>query len=258
MASSLLLPEEVELARLAAEQASLEEEVATAELAFETTKNETTRFQQRYYAAVGNLYAQLDHLDAQLAEIRARADPRNDTLAARAQSAWQQARRSSEEAGLVKEEPKAVPQIDPGIKGVYRKAVKLIHPDLALSEHERQRRTKLMTLVNLAYECGNLREIERLVTEFGQDPEAVVGEDIASRIVKAIRRIAQLRRRLADLQAGLAEFQQTEAFQLRRSVEASEASGEDPLGDLAMHLAQEIARRKADLRAVRGGARNRA
>jgi len=58
------------------------------------------------------------------------------------------------EAGLVKEEPKAVPQIDPGIKGVYRKAVKLIHPDLALSEHERQRRTKLMTLVNLAYECG--------------------------------------------------------------------------------------------------------
>ena len=95
------------------------------------------------------------------------------------------------------------------------------------------------------------------MTEFGQDPEAVVGEDIASRIVKAIRRIDQLRRRLTGLQAELAEFQQTEAFQLRQSVEASEASGEDPLGDLARHLAREIARREADLRAVRGGTPNR-
>jgi len=95
------------------------------------------------------------------------------------------------------------------------------------------------------------------VTEFGQDPEAIVGEDIASRIVKAIRRIAQLRRRLADLQTELEAYQQTEVFRLRQTIEASQALGEDPLGDLAEHLAQEISQRGANLKAVRVSAHDR-
>lgn len=257
MASSLLLPEEIELIRLEAEQVDLEEQVATAELESETTRNETTRFQQRYYTIVGRLYAQLDDLDAKLAAIRARQNPKNEALAAHANSARMQARRSSEEAGLVKEQPQPRTETNPDLKQAYRQAVKLIHPDLALSEHERRRRTKLMALLNLAYECGDLQEIERLVAEFGQDPDAIMGEDIASRIVKAIRRIAQLRRRLADLRSELAMFQQTDAFQLRQTVEAAEAAGEDPIGDLARHAAWEIARREADLRAVRVGTSSR-
>jgi hypothetical protein len=72
-----------------------------------------------------------------------------------------------------------------------------------------------MALLNRAYELGDLQEIERLVTEFGQDPDAIVGEDVASRIAKSIRRIAQLRRRLMDLHKELEAFQHSELFQLR-------------------------------------------
>jgi hypothetical protein len=57
-----------------------------------------------------------------------------------------------------------------------------------------------MAQVNLAYERGDQKAIEKIIEEFGEDPEAIVGEDIASRIVKAIRRIAQLRHRLAEAQ----------------------------------------------------------
>jgi hypothetical protein len=203
---SILPPEEVELNRLEAEQADFEEQVASAELALETAKSETAIFQQRYYQTVVHLYAQLDDISAQIADVRSRLRPKDSTAAARAQAAKEQAQRSSQEAGLFGDGPKRAPNIDPDLKQAYRRAVKLMHPDLALSEPERVRRTRLMASLNLAYEHGNINEINRLMAEFGSDPEAVVGDDVASRIVKAIRRIAQLRRRLSELNAEMSSF----------------------------------------------------
>ena len=52
-----MLPEEQELVRLEAEQSSLEDQVTTAELLFETNKTEIAQFQYRYYKTVGVLYA---------------------------------------------------------------------------------------------------------------------------------------------------------------------------------------------------------
>ena len=246
-----LLPEEQELRRLTAEQADLEEQVISAELALETIRTETAVFQQRYYRAVGHLYAKLDNINAEIAKTRAAQSPEDAALRARAHSAYEQAKQSSEEAGLMDERPKPSPVADPNLKQAFRKAVKLMHPDLAISEPERQRRTKLMAALNLAYERGDLKEIERLMAEFGQDPEAIVGEDVASLIVKAIRRIAQLRRRLSELQQELNAHKKSEAYELRQTVEAADASGDDLLGDLAMQLVKEISEREAELKAIR-------
>ena len=89
---SILLPEETELIRLEAEQADLEEQVTSAELDLETAKGETAIFQQRYYQTIGRLYAQLDDLSAQIADIHARQNLKDSTVAARAQAAKEQAR----------------------------------------------------------------------------------------------------------------------------------------------------------------------
>ncbi len=59
-----MFPEEQELGRLDEQQKKLEEQLASAELALETAATETERFKQRYYRAVGALYAELDELDA--------------------------------------------------------------------------------------------------------------------------------------------------------------------------------------------------
>lgn len=206
----ILLPEEQELARLEAEQADREEQVVSAELALETIRAETAVFQLRYYRAVGHLYAKLDDINAEIARMRAARDPEDTVLRAHAHSAQEQAKRSSEEAGLIEEQPKPPPVIDPDLKQAYRKAVKLMHPDLAISEPERQRRTKLMAALNHAYERGDLKEIERLVAEFGQDPVAIVEEELGSRIVKTIRRIAQLQRRLGELKLELEAHKKSE------------------------------------------------
>jgi hypothetical protein len=216
----------------------------------ETIKTETTRFQHRYYQAVGRLYAELDQIDAQIANMKAEQAPDDMTLKAHARAAEQQAKQSAEEAGLSETQPKPPPVIEAGLKQAYRQAVKLMHPDLAITEHERQRRTKLMALVNLAYERGDREAIEKLIVEFGQDPVAIVGEDVGSRIVKTIRRIAQLRRRLGEVQREIEAHKKTEIFKLRETIEKAEAIGEDPLGDLVQKLIKEISERKIKLKTV--------
>jgi hypothetical protein len=245
-----MLPEEKELARLEAEQADLKEQVTSAELTLETIKTETAQFRHRYYQTAGRLYAQLEEIDARIANLRAKQAPDDPTLKAHAQAAEERAKQSAEEAGLNKPQPKLPPVIEPALKQVYRQAVKLMHPDLAITEHERQRRTNLMALVNLAYERGDREAIEKLIVEFGQDPVAIVGEDVGSRIVKTIRRIAQLRRRLGEVQREIEAHKKTEIFKLRETIEKAEAIGEDPLGDLVQKLIKEISERKIKLKTV--------
>jgi hypothetical protein len=246
-----VLPEEKELARLEAEQAELREHVTLAELALETAKTETAQFQHRYYQVVGRLYAQLDKIDAEIAKVRMEQAPADANLKTRARAAKKQAEKSAEEAGLIEAQPKPPPGIAPELKQAYRRAAKIMHPDLAISEQERQRRTELMARLNVAYECGDQATIEKLIEEFGQDPEAIVGEDIGSRIVKAIRRIAQLHRRLSEVQQEIEALQKTEISRLRQTIERAEAIGDDPLGDLAEQLMKDIAERKIRLNMMR-------
>jgi len=242
-----MLPEELELNRLESEQAELEEQVTSAELTLETSKTETAQFQHRYHQTVGRLYAQLDEMDALIAKVQSGLSPDDAAAQAHAQATEQQAKASAEEAGLIEAQPAPPPMITPELKLAFRQAAKLMHPDRATTEPERLRRTELMAQVNLAYEHGDQKAIEKLINEYGQDPEAITGGDIASRIIKSIRRIAQLRRRMGEVQQEIETMQQTEIFELKQTIEETEAMGGDPLGDLAKQLMQELSERKIQL-----------
>jgi hypothetical protein len=246
-----MLPEEKELARLEAEQAELKERVSAAELELETIKTETAQFQSRYYQAVGRLYVQLDELEAEIAKVELERAPNDLNLKAQADAARHKAQKSADEAGFVRAEPKPTPVVSPELKQAYRQAVKLMHPDLAVTDQEHRRRTELMAAVNLAYERGDQRAIEKLIEEFGQDPEWIVGEDIGSRIVKAVRRNEQLRRRLDQIQQEMDALRKSEICQLKLNVEEAEAKGDDPLGQLAQQLMEEISARQMRLNAMR-------
>ena len=242
-----MLPEEQELIRLEGEQTELEDQVALAELSLETTRTEVAQFQHRYHHTVGRLYAQLDELDAKIANKEAEQSPDDGAAQAHAQAAEEQARKSAEESGLIDARPSPPPVISADLKKAYRQAAKLIHPDRATSEPERLRRTALMAQVNRAYEIGDQKAIEKLILEYGQDPEAIAGADVASRIVKAIRRVAQLRRRIGEVQQELDAMHQTDIFRLKQTIEETEAMGGNPLGDLAKQLMQELSERRIQL-----------
>jgi len=246
-----MLPEEQELERLEAEQAELEEKVTSAELMLETTKTETAQFQYRYYQTVGRLYAELDALDAAIARVEAGLSPDDAIAQTYAEEAEQQAKESAEEAGIIEAQPAPPPEITQELKTAFRNAAKLMHPDRATTDHERLRRSDLMAQVNLAYERGDQMAIEKLVSEYGQDPEAITGGDVASRIVKSIRRIAQLRRRMDEVKEELATLEEPEIFQLKQTIEETESMGGNPLGDLEKQLMQQISERKIQVETLR-------
>ena len=202
-----MFPEEQELTRLEFEQALLEEQVVTAELERETEKTDIARFQRRYYETVGKLYVELDELLAGFTRKQAAANVDDTDAQAQAEAAERQARKSAEEAGLIEAQPAPQLEITPKCKKAYRKAAQMMHPDRATTAREIHRRTALMAKLNSAYENGNQQAIEKLMLEFGHDPEAIAGEDVASRIVKSIRRIAQLRRRFSEIQQELEQSQ---------------------------------------------------
>lgn len=104
----------------------------------------------------------------------------------RMHAAEQQAKASTEEAGMIEAQPVPPPVITPELKLAFRQAAKLMHPDRATNEPERLRRTKLMAQVDLAYERGDQQAIEKLVKEYGQDPEAITGGDPLSDLVKQL------------------------------------------------------------------------
>ena len=169
----------------------------------------------------------------------------------RAKAAQEQARRSAEEAGIVERTPPPPPEITPETKQAFRKAAKLMHPDRATSDIERERRNIIMAKVNCAYESGDLATIKKLIVEFGQDPEAIQGDDIGARMIKTIRRIAQLRRRLSELDKELTEQRQNESYELMTTILETEAMGGDPLSDLVQDLMQQISERKIRLEMLR-------
>jgi hypothetical protein len=239
-----VLPEEQELARLNAQQNELEDQLASAELALESATTETERFKQRYYRAVGALYAELDELDAKIDDARLKQAPHDPKLRATAKASEERAKKSAEEAGLATIEFKPEPEITPELKQAYRRAVKLLHPDLALTEKERLRRTALMAQINLAYKRGDLNAIERIMKEYGEDPEAIVGEDVGSRIVKTIRRVAQLRRRIDEVRQEIEALKKADIYLLKQTIEDQEATGGDPLGDLAADLKRQISEKR--------------
>lgn len=244
-------PEHQELERLKDQQSELEESVTGYELEHETLKADTSRFMQRYYQTVGRLYAELDDWIAKVARAHAGKFPKDENLNSHATAAEKQAEKSAEEAGIKDRPPEPLPELTPELKQAFRKAAMLIHPDRATTESERARRNDLMAQINSAYEKGDQETIEKIVTDFGQDPEAISGEDIGSQIVKAIRRIAQLKRRMGELFGLINEIKQSETYELKTTVEESESLGGDPLGDLAKQLLEEISTHKIEFESMR-------
>lgn len=246
-----MLPEEQELNRLESEQTTLEDQVASDELTLETLKAESAQFQHHYYQTVGRLYVELDELNAQIARAEAGLDLDNAEAQAQAQAAEQQARKSAEEAGVSEKQPPPPPEITLELKQAFRQAAKLMHPDRATTDAERDRRNIFMAQVNVAYGKGDQAAIEKLIIEFGQDPEAITGGDIASRLVKTIRRIAQLRRRATEIEQEITLLKQSELIELMTTITEAKALGGDPLADLAQQIMQQISERKIELEMIR-------
>lgn len=245
-----ITPEERELERKRKKLARLEERLAQREQEAVDLRAELKEFEVKYVMMVGRLYAELDDIDAAIAEQEAHLCPNDDVAQQRAAEARRRATESAAHADEVSWQGcnrKYNPP--PDIKKVYHKLARLIHPDLATFIEERERRHLIMAELNRAYENGDEETMNKLMNDWQNSPDLIKGDDTGALLVRVIRQIAQVESRLAALKKEMADAKETEAYQLREKVEEERNAGRDLLGQMADRASVHIkkAKRRLDI-----------
>jgi hypothetical protein len=231
-------PEERELEKKKAELASLEADLIQRELDLATLRAELTEFEVRYFRTVGVLYAELDDIEAQIAEAQARYRPTDHNAQENAAHARAQARESAQTAS-----PIAGTRSKPTeeLKTLYRRVAKRIHPDLASSDVDRTRRQQMMAQLNIAYENGDEAKLRSILADWHSSPDTVEGEGTGADLVRVIRKIAQIQNRLNVIDSEIEELNGSDLNLLRTEIIELEKQGRDGLKDMASQVQEQIA-----------------
>lgn len=240
-------PEEQELERKKIELAALENELAQRELELSTLQAELRAFELRYLRTVGVKYAELDKLEAEIAELVAKLNPQDTTAQTRAHQARAQAEETARATGAAQADKTSDTFTPPeDLKKLYRDAAKKVHPDLATDETERARRTKVMAEINLAYQAGDVSRLRAILDEWEGGPEAIKGEGVAMELVRIIRKISQVRERLEKIAAEIRKLRESDLAKLKGKVEEAEREGRDLLEEMVERLQSLIARKTTE------------
>ena len=250
----LLAPEEIELDKKNAMLERLKDRLADREEAMADIKAELEQFEAQYTMEVGRLYADLDDIEARIAEEEVKLHPEDEEIKRKAGEARKRAEESAAQAEdenwegcTFRWQPTAE------ARKAYHRLARLIHPDLALNNEERERRHDLMAKLNDAYSAGDQDLLNKLVKEYRDSPDLVMGDSIGDRLVRTIRRIAQVKNRLKELREEKIKLELSELFILRAKVTAEMLEGRNLLRQMAERTRTHIVkaeRRLASLRNV--------
>ena len=233
-----LKPEEEEVLRKREELAAIRATLAELELELVDLRSQLAAFEGRYLRLVGTLYAELDEWKARIAELQARLAPSAASVA-HAGEAREQARQTYQDAhGKASETQEFAPSAE--LKRIYRDVAKRVHPDFATDAADLERRTRLMAAANRAYEAGDAEAIQRILDEFEDSAEAVVGEGIGTELIRIIRQISAAKARVAAIEQELAALRESEIARLKKQAEEAEQEGRDLLSELAAAVREQI------------------
>ncbi len=241
-------PEERELVAKRAHLASLETQLAQRELDLTTLQMELHAFEWQYVRTVGVKFAEIDDLEARIAEALDAQNPPDDSVHQRAAEARRKAEESARVVGAIEQTIQPVdfkPSED--LKRLYREIAKRIHPDLATHDADRARRNQVMADVNRAYANGDEARLRAILDEWETSPDAVSGDGVGAELVRTIRKIHQVEARLARLEADIAALTGSELYLLKTRADSERVRGCDVLADMAAQLDTQIQhlRRKA-------------
>jgi len=246
-------PEELELEKKKADLTKFESELSQRELELATLQAELHTFERRYLRIVGIRYAELDDIEAQIAEFLARQRPKDDKARRDAAQARAKAAESAQTAGAAKDE-KPVTDFTPSedLKKLYREVAKRIHPDLTTDEQERARRNEIMAEANRAYEEGDEAKLRDILEQWESSPDTVKGEGVGAELVRVIRKVHQVEHRLAEIGDTITQLKDSELATLKTKVEEAAAEGRDLLKEMATKLDSELADAKQQLSKIAG------
>jgi hypothetical protein len=245
-------PEEIELAKKKRVLERLKEKLAFREEAMTELRAELEQFEANYTMQVGRLYADLDEIEAQIAEEEVKLVPDDEEIKKRAEELRRRAEESA--AGVETAEGCSFKwQPTAEAKKAYHNLAKIIHPDLALDAKEKEKRHDLMAKLNEAYSAGDQNRLNKLVEDFRDSPDLIMGDSIGDQFVRAIRQIYQIKNRLKELREEKLVVELSELFTLREKVQAEMLEGRNMLKQMAERtktLIKKSERRLENLRNV--------
>lgn len=225
-------PETIELDKKRRVLERLKDKLAFREEAMTDLRAELAQFEANYTMEVGRLYAELDEIEAQIAEEEVKLVPDDEEIKKRAEELRRKAEESAadvETAGncSFKTRPNAE------AKKTYHDLAKIIHPDLALDAHEKEKRHGLMAKLNEAYSAGDQNRLNKLVEDFRDSPDLIMGDSIGDNLVRAIRQIYQIKNRFKELKSELLILELSELYILREKANAEMLEGRNMLKQVA-------------------------
>lgn len=234
-------PEEEELDRKIAELESLKIGLVQQELDLTTLQAELHSFELQYLKIVGVRIAKLDDIMAQIAEVFAKTQIGDESAQNEAKEFRSKANESAESVGAaVSQEFQNKFTSSENIKSLFREAAKRIHPDFANDENDRIRRTKLMAEINEAYKAGDEKRLRRILKEWENSPENIVGDDVGAKLIRTIRQIANIQERISGLESEIKVLMETAIYRLKVKIESTNTEVAKVLEDMASKLDEQI------------------
>ncbi len=239
-------PEERELRKKLAELTELEGRLGKKELELATFRAELNAFEAMYMRIVGVKYAELDEIEAKIAEAKVRENPTDKIAQEEAIQARARADESRKATGQMEGVfEKFIPSDT--LKKLYRKVAKRIHPDLAEDAYERLTREKLMAKANRAYQEADIEKLRAILAEWEDSPESVKGKGAGADLVRLIRKIAQVEGRLRTIELEMVQLKESDLYKLKKKVEEAEIQGKDLLSEMAAKVEGKISKAKERL-----------
>lgn len=262
--------EEVELARLVQQVTALDAEVDELSLRL-------ARFASDYEQRLRGAFAAADQKERLTARLRVLQDeldrliallegpagrreppraPRRTARARRAPEAgapryhWTAEEVGTEDRPSSAEEEAAAlaAELEPealSLKRLYRRLARLLHPDLAQTEQERERLHRLMSQVNAAYEKEDRATLELIAAKVGV---GVMEEGIseAERLAHLRRRRATLQQVMSSLQRDLQRVRSSSTHRLYEELRRRAAEGRDYFAETEQELEEDAAQAAGD------------
>jgi hypothetical protein len=181
---------------------------------------------------VGRLYADLDEIEALIAEEEVKLVPDDEEIKKKAEEMRRRAEESAanaavEAAGSDKWEPTSE------ARKAYHQLARVIHPDLALDPAEKEKRHGLMSQLNEAYSSGNQTLLDKMAADFKHSPDFIKGDSIGDDLVRALRQIYQINSRIRELLEEKHDAEASELYILFRKVSSETSEGRNLLKHMA-------------------------
>ncbi|MFT4112912.1 hypothetical protein [Silvibacterium sp.] len=241
MSAEIILQPRSEDADLASKREQLAEARATlsereSELA--QLRTQLKAFESRYMRQVGVLYADLDDIEARIAEREVDLYD-SDAARSRAEEARQRAQETHDAAFGHDEEPQEI-EAPPNLKTLFREVARRIHPDFARDDEEQQYFTLLMARANQAYGRGDIETLQRMLDDQIEIGAPVSSDRASAEFLRLARQLQHERRDISLLEAERHTLLSSEIAQLFVESEAAEREHRDLLTELATGLREQV------------------